>query len=124
VPTPDSAPFWKGCNDGQLIIPRCSACGQLNWFPRAMCRYCSSTELEWTPMSGRGSIYSFSVVSRPPSDDLPPSYVVALVDLEEGVRMMTHIVGAEPAALRIGLPVTVEFQPVSDEIALPVFRPA
>jgi uncharacterized OB-fold protein len=88
-----------------------------------MCRYCSSTELEWTRLSGDGSVYSFSVVERPPSGDFPSRYVLALVDLDEGIRMMTHIVGADPADIRIGERVTVDFQPVGEEVALPVFRP-
>jgi uncharacterized OB-fold protein len=88
-----------------------------------MCRYCSSTDLEWTRLSGRGSVYSFTVVDRPPADGLPPGYVLALVDLDEGVRMMTHIVGTENAAVRVGMPVEVDFRRASDEIALPVFRP-
>jgi uncharacterized OB-fold protein len=123
VPTPDSARFWAGCAAGELWLPRCSVCGQLNWFPRAMCRYCSSTTLEWEQLGGGGSVYSFTVVERPAADDLPPGYVLALVDLDEGVRMMTHIVGAEPATIRVGMPVVVDFQPANEEIALPVFKP-
>jgi uncharacterized protein len=75
-------------------------------------------------MSGLATVYSFSVVDRPPSPDLPGRYVLALVDLDEGVRMMTHVVDCDPADVRIGMRVSVLFQPVSDEISLPMFRPA
>lgn len=124
VPTADSEVFWERCRAGELWLPRCRECGELNWFPRAMCRYCSGTDMEWVPMSGRATVYSFSVVDRPPSPDLPGRYVLALVDLDEGVRMMTHIVGCDPAEASIGMRVSVRFQPVSDEISLPVFGPA
>lgn len=123
VPTADSAVFWERCKAGELCLPRCRECGELNWFPRAMCRYCSGIDMDWVPMSGLATVYRFSVVDRPPSPDLPGRYVLALVDLDEGVRMMTHIVGCDPAEARIGMRVSVRFQPISDEISLPVFRP-
>jgi uncharacterized OB-fold protein len=123
VPTADSAVFWQRCKAGELAVPRCLQCGELNWFPRAMCRRCSSTNLEWVRLSGHGTLYSFSVVERPPSADLPPRYVLALVDLDEGVRLLTHVVDCDPGSVRIGMRVTVRFQSLSDEIALPVFRP-
>lgn len=121
--TPDSEVFWEGCRAGELMVPRCSACGRLNWFPRSMCRYCSSTQLEWTRLSGAGTVYSFSVVERPASEDLPPRYVLALVDLDEGIRMMAHIVGADAPTVQIGMRVAVDFQPLGQEPALPVFKP-
>jgi uncharacterized OB-fold protein len=123
IPTADSVVFWRKCKAGELAVPRCRVCGELNWFPRAICRSCSSTDLEWAPMSGHGTVYSFSVVDRPPSADLPPRYVLALVDLDEGVRLMTHVVDCDPSTVRIGMRVTVGFKSISDEVALPVFRP-
>jgi uncharacterized OB-fold protein len=123
VPTADSEVFWERCKAGELCLPRCRQCGELNWFPRAMCRYCSGTDMEWVPMSGQATVYSFSVVDRPPSPDLPGRYVLALVDLDEGVRMMTHVVDCDPAEVRIGMRVSVRFKPVSDEISLPMFGP-
>jgi uncharacterized OB-fold protein len=123
MPTADSEAFWDGCRRGLLLIPQCRVCGELNWFPRAMCRRCSADDLEWVPMSGAGTIYSFSVVSRPPAPDLPDSYVLGLVDLAEGVRLMTHIVDCPAEAVQIGLPVTLRFEQLTDEISLPVFAP-
>lgn len=124
VPTADSEIFWEQCKAGELCLPRCRGCGEFNWFPRAMCRYCSGTDMEWVPMSGQATVYSFSVVDRPPSPHLPRRYVLALVDLDEGVRMMTHLVDCDPAGVRIGMRVSVRFRPVSGEISLPVFGPA
>jgi uncharacterized OB-fold protein len=123
VPTDDSQPFWDGCLAGQLRLPRCQACGRLNWFPRAMCRYCSATELEWIQVSGRGRVYTFTTVHRAPGEVFEVPYVLALVDLDEGVRMMTHVVDCPPDQLRVGLPVEVRFHAASADIALPVFAP-
>jgi uncharacterized OB-fold protein len=123
VPTPDSVTFWERCREGELVVPRCRVCGELNWFPRAMCRRCSSEDLEWIVLSGAGTVYSFSIVRRPPSPDLPDCYVLALVDLAEGVRIMTHVVDCPPDSVHIGMPVAVRFERLTDEISLPVFGP-
>jgi uncharacterized OB-fold protein len=122
VPTPDSEEFWAGCADETLRMQRCRSCDELNWFPRGMCVNCSRDNLEWITLTGRGTVYSFSIVSRPPNESFPPRYVLALVDLEEGPRMLTHLVDIEPEAITIGLPVAVSFERRSDEISLPVFR--
>jgi uncharacterized OB-fold protein len=123
VPDGDTAPFWEAARLGRLRIQRCRACGRAVFYPRAVCPHCTSAELEWIDASGRGSVHSFTVVHRAPEDfrDEAP-YVVALVDLEEGVRMMARITGSEPDQVAIGLPVQVEFQRLTEEIALPCFR--
>jgi uncharacterized OB-fold protein len=125
VPDGDSAPFWEGARQGHLRIQRCSQCDRYIFYPRAVCPHCMSASIEWVTASGRGSIHAFTVVHRAPEEfrrEVP--YVVALVDLEEGVRMMTRIVDCQPASVRVGLPVAVTFQALSEEIALPCFRPA
>ena len=124
VPTPDSDEFWRGCLAGKLRMQRCDECGELNWFPRGVCVNCSSSALTWTDLSGRGTVYSFSVVSRPPNNSFPPEYVLALVDLDEGPRVMTHLVDMAPSDAAIGMSVAVRFDQRSDEIALPVFTRA
>jgi uncharacterized OB-fold protein len=123
VPTPDSDRFWQGCADGQLWMQRCRDCGQINWFPRGFCVTCMADALEWEQLSGHGTVYSFSVVDRPVSAAYPPRYVLALVDLDEGPRMMTHLVDMDAEAIRIGLAVQVRFEQHGD-ISLPVFGPA
>lgn len=124
LPTPDSDEFWAACLRGALTIQECGACRDYNWFPRVMCRTCSSRDLIWKRMCGDAIVYSFSIVARPPAPGLPSRYVVALVDLAEGVRMLTHIVDCPPDEVCIGMPVTVMFRQISEEIALPVFRPS
>jgi uncharacterized protein len=131
VPDRDTAPFWEAARQGRLVLPRCLDCGRRHFYPRAICPHCMGGSLEWVEASGRGSVHSFTVVHRPPSgfeDDVP--YVVALIDLEEGVRMMSRITGCAPAEVRIGLPVEVVFQAGAadaqagpEEFQLPFFQP-
>ena len=125
VPTAESQEYWAGCKRHELLIQRCRSCGRFQFYPRAVCTGCLSQDLEWAKASGRGTVYSYSVVYRAPSKafaaDAP--YATAIVELEEGVRMMSNVVGCPPEEVRIGMPVEVVFEDVSDEIALPKFRP-
>jgi uncharacterized protein len=123
VPTPDSEEFWRGCAKGILRMQRCDECTEINWFPRGICVNCSSTHMTWIDLSGRGTVYSFSVVTRPPNDSYPREYILALVDLLEGPRVTTHIVDVDPARVTIGMPVTVRFERQNEEISLAVFVP-
>lgn len=124
-PDPDTAPFWAATLAGRLDLQRCDACRRIVVYPRARCPYCHADALTWTTMSGRGTVYASTIVYRPADEsfaaDVP--YVVALVDLEEGARLMTRIVDCPPASVRTGMAVAVRFRPVSDEAALPVFAP-
>ncbi len=127
IPVPDAVtrPFWEAAKQGRLLIQRCVACGSWQFFPQASCRRCWSQRLEWVEARGRGTVYAYTVIHRAPSRgfeaDLP--YTVALVDLEEGVRMMSNIVEADPEEVRVGMPVEVVFEAVTPEISLPRFRP-
>ena len=120
---PDSAPYWQALNNEQLILKSCRDCGKSHFYPRELCPYCHSDDLSWIEASGRGVIYSFTVCRRPAgpafADDVP--YTVALVDLAEGPRMMSRIVG-DPAKVAIGLKVKVRFERQSDELVLPFFE--
>jgi uncharacterized protein len=122
-PVPDavSLPFWEGIAEGVLRVQRCGACGRYVFYPRAVCPYCASSKLDWVDASGRGRIHSYTVVHRAPPeyrDEVP--YVVALVELDEGVRMMARLVDVEPAAVSVDLPVEVAIQ---GDPRLPYFRP-
>ena len=123
--TEDGAPYWEACRQGRLEVQRCAACGHLRWPPSVLCPRCLADDTAWVPLSGRGTIYSYIIVHRPQHpaffDDVP--YNVAIVELEEGIRMHTNIVGCSNEALRIGLPVEVVFQKLTDELSLPKFRP-
>lgn len=123
-PTKISAPFWQGCREGVLRLQCCDACQTYVYYPVYMCPACSSLDLTWTPVSGRGRIYSRTRIEEPvsaASGTLDP-LIVALVELQEGPVMMSNIVGADADDAMIGDEVMVDFQPVSDEISMPVFQ--
>lgn len=111
----DTAEFWDGCAQGRLLVPRCNACAELIWYPRRFCPFCASTSVTYEEMSGRGTVYSFTVSrrGRGPFRGRAP-YVVAYVELDEGPRILTNIVGVGADAVQIGLPVRVVFEPADD----------
>ena len=123
---PETEAFWQGCREGLLLLQSCRACGHLQYYPRAVCTACLSSDLGWREVSGRGRIHSFTTVHRALSpafeDDLP--YVVAVIELEEGPRMVSRVTGCDSERLAIDLPVEVAFERVSDEFVLPIFRSA
>lgn len=123
--SPEAGLFWEGCREGRLMLPWCSSCHRPHFYPRVFCPHCSSADIEWKQASGNGTIYTFAVVRQPIEQafaDLVP-YVIAIVELEEGVRMMSHIVAIDPDEVRCDMKVAVEFKPYSDKIMLPTFRP-
>lgn len=130
APTPpvnaETAGFWTATTEGRLLFTRCDACSEPTWYPREFCPHCGTLDVTWEQASGRGEIHSFTVVRRGGLGAYAggPPYVLAYVELEEGVRMMTNIVDVAEADLRIGLPVTVVFHDTDGEAALPRFTPA
>lgn len=128
LPSPDNEtrPFWDAARDGRLIVKHCQDCGEYSFYPRPFCPKCWSDDVAWEEASGRATLYTYSVVRR---NDLPPfggrvPYVAAVVDLEEGPRMMTNLEGCDEADLRIGMPLVVDYREETDEFTFPVFRPA
>jgi len=123
--TEDGAPYWEACRRGELRAQCCAACKHFRWPPSALCPACLAEGGEWVALSGRGTIYSFIIVHRPQHpaffEDAP--YNVAIVELEEEIRMHSSVVECANDALRIGLPVEVVFDRVNDEVTLPRFRP-
>ncbi len=117
--SPEIQPFWDAAAAGRLVIKRCAACGQAHHYPRVLCPFCSSDRTEWQNVSGRGTIYSFSVMRR-----VPVPYALAYVTLEEGVTMMTNIVDCDLDAIRIGQAVKVVFKPTDGGPPVPMFGPA
>ena len=115
-------PYWDGCRLGELRLQQCTACGKHQFYPRTVCSHCDGRELKWVVAEGQGTVASFTVVRRGISKAYDAPYVVALIDLVEGVRMMSGIVDVDPDTVRIGDPVTVDFEAWSDELSLPVFR--
>jgi len=122
-PSPESAPFWEACRNGELRLQRCRACGRF-WFPPAvLCPECWSTEWSWERTSGRGRIHSFVVYRRMYHPAFPPPYVVAVVELTEGARLPTRLIDVDPDSICVGQEVEVVFAPVGGELRLPLFRP-
>jgi uncharacterized OB-fold protein len=117
---PTTEPFWQACAEGRLTVQRCTACGAHQFYPRPFCLVCEATALEWVDTKGEGTIYSLTTVRIPVSEDLPPPYLLALVDLDEGPRLLTNIV-ADRAS--IGDRVTVAWRQREGLPPLPVFTP-
>lgn len=120
----DTQPFWDGCSQGRFLLPRCRACGTYRWPPGPMCPACQETETDWTEASGRGTVYSWVVVAHAvhPSlvDQVP--YVVGLVELEEGIRVVANVTGCAPTEVTAGMPVELYFEDLGTELRLPNFR--
>jgi uncharacterized OB-fold protein len=118
--------FWAEAAKGRLVVQRCRACRAWVHYPRISCPHCAAADPEWVTMSGRGRVYSFTVIQRAgtPAFRGEEPYTLAIVELDEGPRLMTNIVDCPPEQVKIDMPVTVAYRPVNDEIAVPVFRPA
>ena len=125
APDADSAALWAGLRDGRLLLQHCLACGHIQYYQQGLCRECGSDRLEHRAASGRGRVYSYSVVHRAPrpafKTDTP--YAVLLVELAEGPRMISSLVDGDHAAVAIGMAVEIVFDAVTDQVTLPRFRP-
>lgn len=123
-PTPETLHFWEGTKLGELRLQRCSHCESSYFPPRPFCPQCHSDDIEIFAASGRAKLYSY-VISHRPSPGFTPPYSIAVVELEEGPRMMSNIIDCPqtPEALVLDMPLEVVFSPLTDEIALPHFRP-
>jgi len=122
-PNPESLPYWEGTRQGELRYQRCSACDAPNFGPGLVCRSCRSRDLRWVASSGRGAIYSWTVVWRPQTPAFEVPYAPVIVRLDDGYDVIAAIVGLDHTEIVEGLRVTVEFHAISDEITLPFFRP-
>jgi uncharacterized OB-fold protein len=106
-----------------MQMQKCRDCGVVAFYPVYVCPECASRGLEWTPMSGKGSVHTFTVAEKS-SFEVEGPMIVALIELDEGAMMTSNIVNVDPAAVRIGMPVKVRYEPVSADITLPLFEPA
>lgn len=128
VPDPVTAPYFEGLRTGELRVQRCRACGLRQHYPRPFCMNCMSGDVQFEVDSGRGVLHAFTIVrvhhTKSFSSDLP--IIAALVELEGGVRLLSTLEGveADPSLIKIGMPVEVFFERVSDAVTLPRFRPA
>lgn len=124
-PDPVSSPYWAAAARGQLLIQRCPSCGRRQFYPRALCRTCGA-EPEWEPVSGEGTVHTFTVVRQygiPPFKQEVP-YVVAMVDLAEGPRMLTNLVQCDPEQVAVGMAVEPVVVVAGPEVGIPYWRPA
>jgi uncharacterized OB-fold protein len=121
----DSAPFWEAARAHQLRLQQCGACARFVYYPRALCPHCHATNLVWREVSGLGRIYSFTISRRAPSAEFEPTvpYVVALVQLDEGPRMLTNIVTDDVASVQCEDRVRVVFRDIGEDVVLPMFEP-
>ncbi|MEM9564773.1 MAG: Zn-ribbon domain-containing OB-fold protein [Actinomycetota bacterium] len=118
----DSEPFWAATAEGRLTLQRCADCGTVVWWPKALCPTCQSFDLGWFDATGRGTVYSYTVVHRAPGSwGRAAPYVLAYVELEEGPRLMTNIVDCDPEAVAIDAAVHVVWHDTGEGNALPRF---
>ena len=124
ITAPLSEPFWEGTRNGELRLQRCGSCSRFVWTPQYACPDCLSEDYEWVACSGRGVVYSYTVVHRSidPSRFEAP-YVLAVVQLEEGPHLLTNIVGCEPEAVQVDMPVELRFERIDDEFTVYPFAP-
>ena len=115
---PETKPFWDAAREGRFLVPLCAACGRAHWYPRAICPFCAGDKVEWREASGKGTIYTFSVMRR-----VKEPYAIAHVTLAEGPTMLTNIVNCDFDKLHIGQPVAVVFQETEGGPPVPMFKP-
>lgn len=125
-PDPTTQIFFDGANEGKLMLPRCTTCNKVHFYPRILCPYCHSSQIEWFEASGEGFIHTYAVQHRAFggwADDVP--FVTAYIDLAEGDRIFTVLRGVDPEKpeeIEIGAKVRVEFEQATDDIAIPFWR--
>ena len=126
--TPEAKPYWDGLREQKLMLPRCRQCRRAFFYPRVLCPFCSSREIAWVQASGRGRLYSFEIAHQilNRAFKVKTPVVLAMVELDEGPRLLTNLVNVDPSpqALRCDMPVEVVFEKLTDEISLPMFQPA
>jgi uncharacterized OB-fold protein len=126
VPSPTTEAFWTATAEQRFLIQRCGSCGRAQFYPRATCTTCASTQLEWEPASGDATLHTFTVARRAthPAFDGDEPYVVAIVELAEGPRMTGNVIGCDIDDVHIGMPLALVWdEPGDDGIRLPLWRP-
>lgn len=119
----DSQAYWDAARERRLVIRKCNACGEVHFMPRHLCPHCWSDRLEWVVANGQGEVHSFTIIRRAsdPAFASKVPYAVALIELDEGVRMMSNIVGEDALSVKIGDRVTVTFEDRGEGALIPQF---
>jgi uncharacterized protein len=117
-------PFWEGCRRGELLVQRCTVCSRLRYPASGVCPHCLATASEWQRMSGNGTVFSFVVFHRAYHDawESRVPYNVCLIELAEGPMMLSNVIEVDNAALAVGLLVVAAFEPIDEDLSLPVFK--
>jgi len=126
VPSDVSRPFWEGLRSREVRLQRCRTCARFVFYPRRLCPFCLSEDLEWARASGRGKVYSYTIVRRAmhPAFQADVPYVFAIVELEEGPRLATNVVNCRPEDVRVDMPVKASYHDITPEITLLTFEPS
>jgi uncharacterized OB-fold protein len=126
--TPEAQPYWDGLKEHKLMLPKCDDCGKPFFYPRIACPFCHSRQISWMQASGKGKLYSFEIAYRSLSAafKVKPPYILAMVELDEGPRLMSNLINIEPdpKVIKCDMPVEVVFEKLTDEITIPLFQPA
>ncbi len=124
-PSAVSQPFWEAAKKHELKLQRCKSCGAYIYYPRTLCPQDLLSDLEWVTVSGKGTVYSYTIAETPThpafAEDVP--YTIAIVELAEGPHMTSNIVGCKPSEVKVGMPVKVYFDDVTPEMTLVKFQP-
>ena len=125
---PESKPYWDGLKEGKLLLPKCGSCGHVFFYPRAVCPRCQSREIGWTQATGRGKLHAFGIAHQSfnRAYKVPPPFVLAMIELDEGPRMLSNLINVEPdpKTVKCDMPVEVVFTKVTDDVTVPLFQPA
>ncbi|MGO9060869.1 MAG: Zn-ribbon domain-containing OB-fold protein [Candidatus Binataceae bacterium] len=122
--TPELKPFFDAAREHKLAVQKCDKCGKLRFPAAALCLACDSDKASWVPVSGRGEVFSFTIMHRAYHPAIKVPYTLAVIELKEGVKITSNVIDIEPSKVKCGMPVEVTFEKLSDEVTLPKFRPA
>jgi len=122
--TPTTEPFWEATRGRRFLLQWCTDCDHAVFFPREVCPRCLGSRLEWRPSAGTGTVHTYTVEHHPQNPNLTAPYTIALIDLDEDVRMMSNVVGCPPEDVRVGMRVGITWEELSDGRNLPLFEPA
>jgi uncharacterized protein len=126
--TPEAKPYWDGLKERKLMLPKCNDCGHAFFYPRILCPACGSRSVGWVQASGRGKLHAFGIAHQSfnKAYKVPPPYVLAMIELEEGPRLLSNLVNVtpDPRTIKCDMPVEVVFHTLTDDVTLPLFQPA
>ena len=126
--TPEAKPYWDGLKEGKLMIPKCGDCGRAFFYPRVVCPHCSSRAIGWLQASGKGKLHAFGIAHQSfnRAFKVPAPFVLAMIELDEGPRMLSNLVNVkpDPSAVKCDMPVEIVYSKLTDDVTLPLFQPA